>query len=63
MNIREGEKVRLRAVVPEDRAAFHANDQDTEGAAVRRGIFSPSFTNGCRHDEHLYGLLKDGFVF
>ncbi|SFJ41543.1 Acetyltransferase (GNAT) domain-containing protein [Paenibacillus sp. UNC496MF] len=141
MNIREGEKVRLQAIVPEDRAAFHANDQDTEGARLsdavggclnshgcdpRNGtfqygiaIFRPQWRKGCaheaarlllryyfrelryekaaahvhafnessaklqeklgfrregplrsalftnchRHDEHLYGLLKDEFVF
>lgn len=48
MNIWEGGKVRLRAIVPEDWMKFHENDQDSEAARSSDAIYFPRSEAGTR---------------
>ncbi|GKU79387.1 GNAT family N-acetyltransferase [Paenibacillus sp. L3-i20] len=41
MNVWEGKKVRLRAIVAEDWMQFHTNDYDSEGARTSDAIYFP----------------------
>ncbi|MFS0553923.1 GNAT family N-acetyltransferase [Brevibacillus sp. 179-C9.3 HS] len=48
VNIWEGNKVRLRAVLAEDWEKFHANDQDSEIARASDAIYFPRSEAGAR---------------
>jgi len=48
LNIWEGEKVRLRAIVPDDWMKFHNNDQDSEGARSSDAIYFPRSEAGTK---------------
>ncbi|WP_238403090.1 GNAT family N-acetyltransferase [Paenibacillus mesophilus] len=41
MNVWEGGKIRLRAVIPEDWEKFHENDRDSEGARSSDSVHFP----------------------
>ncbi|MFC8683846.1 GNAT family N-acetyltransferase [Brevibacillus porteri] len=64
VNLWEGKKVRLRAVVPEDWEKFHENDQDSEIARASDAIYFPRSEAGAyetsqRLHEHL-GFQLEG---
>jgi RimJ/RimL family protein N-acetyltransferase len=48
MNIWEGKKVRLRAIIPNDWEKFHENDQDSEGARMCDVIYFPRSVDGTK---------------
>lgn len=48
LNIWEGKKVRLRAILPNDWEKFHENDQDSEGARFCDAIYFPRSADGTK---------------
>jgi RimJ/RimL family protein N-acetyltransferase len=48
LNIWEGKKVRLRAIVSDDWIKFHENDQDSEGARSSDAIYFPRSEAGTK---------------
>ncbi|WP_232276186.1 GNAT family N-acetyltransferase [Paenibacillus sp. 481] len=61
LNIWEGKKVRLRAIVPEDWTKFHENDQDSEGARLSDVIYFPRSEAGTKSwAEHQASMGQNG---
>ncbi|QHT63124.1 GNAT family N-acetyltransferase [Paenibacillus lycopersici] len=48
MNIWEGSRIRLRAIVPDDWAKFHENDRDSEGARLSDALYFPRSEAGTK---------------
>ncbi|MFD0713439.1 GNAT family N-acetyltransferase [Paenibacillus sp. GCM10027626] len=48
MNMWEGKKVRLRAILPGDWTLFHENDQDSDGARLSDATYFPRSEEGTR---------------